>query len=442
MSEKIIVDTYSLKSYANRIKRLNTRINRLDRQIRNLYFTRKVGDLYYFVQKNQFLDVENILSKSETYLYDTASDFDMIENYFSRVDPLNYTNPHNHVISFANRDDKKGGRREGLTTFARFCVSNEFESNGEITKNVLDKIGKVLKNIGKIKSDDDIDFGSAVWDYFSNVFDYIFNTDNLYDVFTGGVSLIKDTGDVYSALFEYLSKGNYGSDLILKYGQQFTGLAVLTSGQDVALSFLDAYDKYAKYKNGDASIYDFLSSIICTTGKEITFAGSAAMFWNWTKPGQVQILADGTITAGWVKNTEYLKNAGMAMRISNAYFKFAQEAVERYGTYHEDGTVDLGEIGKIGVESSLQALNSLLLYGIIPDEWVDKGAIFLEEDFGGKASDKLASYDWVWEYTSHTDNTWTNNAATRGAVRIGATAVAIGETSVEWMLDSISKLFN
>lgn len=442
MSEKIRVDTYSLKSYANRIERLNTRINRLERQIRNLYFTGRAGELSYFVMRNRFAEVERILSRSETYLYSTASDFDTIEDYFSKVDPLNFTNPRNHVISFANQNDNKDGRRHGLKTFINSGASEDLKSNGEVTKNVLDKIGKVIKGIAKIKSDDDIDFCSAVWDYFSNVFDYIFNTDNLYDAYTGGVSLVKDTGDVYSALFEFLSNGKYGQDLILKYGEKFAGLSMFTSGLDIAPSFLDAVDKFAKYKNGDTSIYDFLASVINTTGKGTTFAGSALMFFNWSKPGQVQILADGTITSGFVKNTEYLKNAGMAMRISNAYFKFAQEAMKRYGTYHEDGTVDLGEIGKIGVESSLQALNSLLLFGILPDGWVDKGATFLEEDFGGKASDNLASYDWVWEYTKHTDNTWTNNAATRTVVRVGATAVAMGETSVEWMIDGLSKLFN
>jgi len=285
-----------------------------------------------------------------------------------------------------------------------------------------------------------------VWDFISNIVDFIINTSTPSDGFKRGSGLIASTLDTYNSYFQYLTRGNYGVDLELKYGEGFAGLAVLGSAITWGLSGYESYEQYNKWKQGQSSGYDFASSIINTTGEGIQFGGNAAMFYNWAKPGQVQILADGTITSGMVKNVDYLKNGAAYLRIADAGITLVSTAVNAYGEYASDGTVDMGEWGAIGVESSLHALNKLNPVGfLVSDEAIDATSDFLLEDFGGAAADNLAQYDWYWDYANFEGNTLTNNVVTRGIAGVGATAIAMGETvydGINYAFDAVSAVAN
>lgn len=297
---------------------------------------------------------------------------------------------------------------------------------------ILKEIAKYLRAGGKISSNAELGLGSSVLDFISNIIKYMTNPSSPSNAFTDGTGAIKSGLDAYSSLYKYLIKGDYGHDIEVKYGEGFAGLAMLGSGINLGMAGIESYKEYINWKNGNSTVYDFSSSAIDTVGKGIQFSGNTAMFYNWAKPGQVEILADGTVTSGMVKNTEYLKNGAAYLRIADAGVELVSTAVDSYGKYLSDGTVDMGEWGCIGVESSLHALNKLNPVGfLVSDEAIDSAADFLIEDFGGAAADNLTQYDWYWDYASFEGNTLTNNVVTRGIAGVGATAVAMGETVYE-----------
>ena len=336
------------------------------------------------------------------------------------------------------------------------------QSDGERKSlaDILKEIGKLLRTGGKISSNDELGLGSSVLDFISNIIKYLSNSHSPGDAFTDGTGAISSGLDAYNLFYEYLIKGDYGHDIEAKFGEGFAGLAMIGSGINFGLAGVESYKEYINWKNGNSSVYDFSSSAIDTAGEGVQFAGNTAMFYNWSKPGQVEILADGTVTSGMVKNTEYLKNGATYLRIADAGVTLVSTAVDSYGEYASDGTVDMGEWGAIGVESSLHALNKLNPVGfLVSDEAIDSAADFLLEDFGGAAANNLAQYDWYWKYASFEGNTFTNNVVTRGIAGVGATAVAMGETiydginyafdavtdaasdSARYVVDGIARLF-
>lgn len=442
MAERIAVNTETLNSYATRIQNVINRLGNLNTRIRKLYYTRKVTGIYSFVSSNRFYNGITILNSCRSYLTKTASDFETVENYFAKVNPLDFSEPANSLLQLANANDNISGSNSSVDGSSAALVGNSSKSMGESISDVLKEIGKVIKAGDKILSNDELGFGSSVWGFASDVVDYVFNTTTPTDAFTDGAGLVGSGLDVYNAFFQYLAKGSYGNDLELKFGEAFAGLAVIGSGIDMGLSGYESFEEYNKWKNGDASVYDFSSSIVDTLGEAVQFSGKAAMFYNWSTPGQVQILADGTITSGLVKNAEYLKNGAAYLKVADSTFTFFSTAVDSYGQYSSDGSVDMGDWGNIGVESSLRALNKLNPFGfLISDEAIDGVADFLIEDFGGAAANNLAQYDWYWDYASFDGNTLTNNVVTRGIAGAGATVIAMGETvcdGINYAFDAVS----
>ena len=77
---QIVVDTYKLDSYGQRLKTVNTRISRLDSRLDSLYWRVGLLDLWNLIQADIFIGYSWRLIRCANYLCDTAIDFTNVEN--------------------------------------------------------------------------------------------------------------------------------------------------------------------------------------------------------------------------------------------------------------------------------------------------------------------------------------------------------------------------
>lgn len=77
---QIIVDTYKLGNYAQRLRSVNTRIANLDIRLDSLYWRVGLLDLWNLMQADILTGYSWRLSRCANYLSDTATDFSNAEN--------------------------------------------------------------------------------------------------------------------------------------------------------------------------------------------------------------------------------------------------------------------------------------------------------------------------------------------------------------------------
>lgn len=86
----IIVDTYKLNQYAQRIATVNSRINRLDRRLDTLYTRVGLLGLWNLMQADALTCYSWRLVRCQSYLQQTALDFEGTERLILGEDPANF----------------------------------------------------------------------------------------------------------------------------------------------------------------------------------------------------------------------------------------------------------------------------------------------------------------------------------------------------------------
>lgn len=86
----IVVDTYKLNRYAQRIATVNTRISRLDRRLDSLYMKVGLLGLWNLIQADVLTSYSWRLTRCKIYLEQTADDFDAIEKLLLNENPTDF----------------------------------------------------------------------------------------------------------------------------------------------------------------------------------------------------------------------------------------------------------------------------------------------------------------------------------------------------------------
>lgn len=86
----IIVDTYKLNQYAQRILTVNSRIGRLDRRLDALYMKVGLQGLWNLMQADALTSYSWRLLRCQAYLTQTALDFEKAEKKLNNEDPLSF----------------------------------------------------------------------------------------------------------------------------------------------------------------------------------------------------------------------------------------------------------------------------------------------------------------------------------------------------------------
>ena len=79
----VTIDTYKLRTYAQRLQAVNRRISNLDSRLDRLYGSVGLKDLWNLIQADILTGYSWRISRCISYLYDTANDFDNAENSIS-----------------------------------------------------------------------------------------------------------------------------------------------------------------------------------------------------------------------------------------------------------------------------------------------------------------------------------------------------------------------
>lgn len=79
-SPQIIVDTFKLNNYAQRLSSINSRITELDGRLNNLYWQAGLLDLWNLMQANILTGYSWRLNRCANYLISTAADFNRVES--------------------------------------------------------------------------------------------------------------------------------------------------------------------------------------------------------------------------------------------------------------------------------------------------------------------------------------------------------------------------
>lgn len=80
----IVVDTYKLQRYAERLQAVNNRVSKLDSRLDNLYWKVGLKDLWSLMQADMLTGYSWRITRCISYLKDTASDFEKVESELQR----------------------------------------------------------------------------------------------------------------------------------------------------------------------------------------------------------------------------------------------------------------------------------------------------------------------------------------------------------------------
>lgn len=325
-------------------------------------------------------------------------------------------------------------------------------------KTIFKELSGIGSGIGKVGKNDKATFASTLLSYLSTICgisseEYNSGTDIASSILT----LFKSSGKVETGLFNYYPKklSPYdASKLDGKFGKSMTGLSVLVSlasaadtGIDTYKVFTDsnssAYDKSAQVLKMSGSVFDF-----GTSSYKAVLASSKTLQVVNNSPGNQILATEITVKYGASKAvTDKLSKIGTAAAIGSVIVSTGASAVKQYGKVIEDGELDMGDVGSVGLHGSLSGLNtvtSTLSLGIVNFDG-EKVADELETD----ASDYLKNDSWAAKYVKDQNK----NAVLRFGVSMGIgtelvakkviTGVGDGVNAVGgWISDGWNYLFN
>ena len=107
--QNIKVDTEMMKSYADRIGKVNNRLAALDITLKRLYLTCNVVDLYNTAKADGQIGWSLRLQQCQNYLNTTANDFENKEGYLLKQNPINFNKKfykHNDLYYFSKIKDQ------------------------------------------------------------------------------------------------------------------------------------------------------------------------------------------------------------------------------------------------------------------------------------------------------------------------------------------------
>lgn len=87
------VNTFSLNQYAQRLGNVNRRITNLDWRLKSLYGQVGLLDLWNLIRADALTGYSVRILMCQSYLTQTASDFDAVENKLLSQDPTDFSKP-------------------------------------------------------------------------------------------------------------------------------------------------------------------------------------------------------------------------------------------------------------------------------------------------------------------------------------------------------------
>lgn len=153
----VTVDTYKLKSYADRLETVNSRIVKLDGRLDRLYWQVGLQGLFSLIQADALTGFSWRLLRCKGYLSQTAVDFEKTEKKLASEDPLTFSKPPVSGIKEVIYDvgvgvKKAASKVKSIAEKTITSVFDSYNSHGTVYKVVQygKAVLKAAKGVGKI----------------------------------------------------------------------------------------------------------------------------------------------------------------------------------------------------------------------------------------------------------------------------------------------------
>lgn len=153
----IIVDTYKLNQYAQRISEVNRRISRLDQRLNTLYTRVGLQGLWNLMQADALTCYSWRLNRCRSYLQETATDFERTEQDILRQDPEKfkdvfvgyiYSNALHMTGDNSNNSSNKPSDKSNVSLWN--IIKDELTSIPEDAKSAGEALSWIEKQYGKL----------------------------------------------------------------------------------------------------------------------------------------------------------------------------------------------------------------------------------------------------------------------------------------------------
>ena len=124
---EVIVDTRKLRTYADRLSRVNRRIRKLDERLDKLYLEVGLRDLFNLIQADSLTGYNWRIVKCQDYMTKTATSFEQVERELSSMNPLSF-NPRTAAVSLPIFNPNITVNKRYKTTEKYFSIFSEYVS--------------------------------------------------------------------------------------------------------------------------------------------------------------------------------------------------------------------------------------------------------------------------------------------------------------------------
>ena len=257
----IIVDTYKLSGYAQRISAVNKRISNLDRRLDSLYQKVGLAGLFDLVRVDAMVSYSARLLAAQTYLNSTAKSFERLEKDLASKDPASFKRPEKKELDDVIFDVGVAVKKTAQK------VKKKIQETADTIYTVVQDVKENYEEHGWVY--DAVQYGKAVLKCASGVKKIVLGVGSL--IGSGGLStpvsvlmVISGCNDVYNSIMDvtYVATDNYdmvGTDALEEKMKEAGGivggwLGNEEAGEDVGQIIYYGMDLVTTLVSLDASL--------------------------------------------------------------------------------------------------------------------------------------------------------------------------------------------
>ncbi len=139
----VVLNTYNLEQYAQRLGTVNSRIVKLDWRIKSLYSQVGLLALFNLIRADALTGFSWRIQRCQTYLNQCASDYKTIENELASYNPLNFTASLGDKAVTTETTSSDGDSEKEHSWFAKF-VNNQLKASGSVLSGEISGEGEFL----------------------------------------------------------------------------------------------------------------------------------------------------------------------------------------------------------------------------------------------------------------------------------------------------------
>lgn len=298
-------------------------------------------------------------------------------------------------------------------------------------KNILKKFGSLTDIISEISkkisdgSEKKIDLASSISKYLSSLIGFFGEEKSGMTGYSNLLKLMSSSTGVYSSLYSTIEKYSSAMNAVSlseTWGRYIPAIGMIGSGIGFSQKFLEAW----KEEKG----YDKTAKWVEAIGGGVKFGGGIFKFMSYS-PKILQVTSDNALNISYkaVSAGSKAQNISVYLRIASAGFSTISTGIKSYGKYSNNGSqsLDMGDIGAIGIDASISGLNELFLFGLLDAEKASAGVKDWAGGWGNAAGNYILDNEKLYNYYKNTN----------GAGQAAATIYAIGATGAQGATEAI-----